>query len=130
MDVRSQIYYQAGVNLLSARLYDQSIACFYYSVLQKMMYSLTVSKRNPIPYENQNPLDENIHKRMLSDIVQRINTSDSGVFQSLFLNDLLPKRKTADYEQTDITMDACVEYRALCDRMLSILKRYFNPNAK
>lgn len=129
MNVRSQNYYQAGVNLLSARLYEQSIACFYYSVLQRMMYSLTVSKNNPVPYDNQNPLDENIHKRMLSDIVQRINTSDSGVFQSLFLDDLLPKRKGADYEQTELTMDDCVEYRALCDRLLSMLKRYFNPNA-
>ena len=72
MNQRSDVYYKAGLELLSKRLYSQSIACFYYSVLQKMWYSLTVSPLRPMAYENQNPLDENIHERTLEDITLRL----------------------------------------------------------
>lgn len=72
MNQRSDVYYKAGLELLSKRLYSQSIACFYYSVLQKMWYSLTVSPLRPMAYKDQNPLDENIHERTLEDIISRL----------------------------------------------------------
>lgn len=127
MDERSQKYYDAGVSLLSAKLYDQSIACFYYSVLQRMMYSLTIDKKSPIEYDKQNPLNEDIHKRILSDIIQRVNNSNSAdKIKDLFLNHLLPTRKKADYEQAELSEAECLDCREWCEALNAILKRYFN----
>lgn len=126
MNQRSDIYYNAGLELLSKRLYSQSIACFYYSVLQKMWYSLTISPLRPMAYEDQNPLDEDIHERTLEDITLRLTgRKDVERVNDLFRNKLLPLRKKADYESTQCTLEECADCRAWCESLRRLLDERF-----
>lgn len=128
MNQRSNIYFKAGVELLSKGLYSQSIACFYYSALQKMWYSLTISTLHPMAYENQNPLDENIHKRTLENISLNITRhKDLEKVNDLFRDKLLPLRKKADYEPDLCSLEECVECRAWCESLRSLLNERFKP---
>lgn len=130
MNQRSDIYYEAGLELLSKRLYSQSIACFYYSVLQKMWYSLTVSPLHPMAYENQNPLDENIHERTREDVIMRLSRSkDVEKVNDLFRDKLLPLRKKADYEPALCSLEECVSSREWCESLRRILDECFRPKA-
>lgn len=126
MNQRSDVYYKAGLELLSKRLYSQSIACFYYSVLQKMWYSLTVSPLHPMAYENQNPLDENIHERTLEDITLRlIRRKDIKKMNELFRDKMLPLRKKADYDPALCSQKECVECREWCESLRRLLDERF-----
>lgn len=126
MNQRSDIYYNAGLELLSKRLYSQSISCFYYSVLQKMWYSLTVSPLRPMSYENQNPLDEDIHERTLEDITMRlIGRKDVEKVNDLFRDKLLPLRKKADYEPALCSLEECVDSREWCESLRRLLDERF-----
>lgn len=128
MKQRSDVYYNAGLELLSKRLYSQSIACFYYSVLQKMWYSLTVSPISPMAYENQNPLDENIHKRTLENITLRlIGRKDIEKMNELFRDKMLPLRKKADYAPTLCSQEECVVCREWCESLRRFLDERFRP---
>lgn len=130
MNQRSDIYYNAGIELLSKRLYSQSIACFYYSVLQKMWYSLTVSPLRPMAYEDQNPLDENIHERTLEDITLRLNgRKDIEKMNELFRDKMLPLRKKADYDPDLCSEDECADCREWCDSLRRLLDERFKPKA-
>lgn len=130
MNQRSYVYYKAGIELLSKRLYSQSIACFYYSVLQKMWYSLTVSPLRPMAYENQNPLDENIHERTLEDITLRlIGRKDIEKMNELFRDKMLPLRKKADYDSALCSQEECVECRGWCESLRRLLDERFRPKA-
>ena len=126
MNQRSDVYYNAGLELLSKRLYSQSIACFYYSVLQKMLYSLTISPLRRKAYEDQNPLDENIHKRTLEDITSRINgRKDIEKINELFRDKMLPLRKKADYEPAQCYIEECAECRGWCESLRRLLDERF-----
>lgn len=128
MNQRSDVYYKAGLELLSKRLYSQSIACFYYSVLQKMWYSLTVSPLRPMAYKDQNPLDENIHERTLEDIISRlIGRKDIEKVNVLFRDNMLPLRKKADYDSALCSQEECVECRGWCESLRRLLDERFRP---
>lgn len=130
MNQRSDIYYNAGIKLLSKRLYSQSIACFYYSVLQKMWYSLTISPLRPMAYENQNPLDENIHERTLEDITLRLNgRKDIEKMNELFRDKMLPLRKKSDYDPDLCSEDECADCRKWCESLRRLLDERFKPKA-
>ena len=131
MRERSKSFYNAGISLLSQKCYDQSIVCFYYSVLQRMMYSLTVSRKRPVAYEKQNPLDEKLPFRMLEDIVLRMDSRyqrDIETVKEYFGKKLYSARKKADYSQELCSQDECVECRSMCEKVNSILDRFFNPD--
>lgn len=126
MNQRSDVYYEAGLELLSKQLYSQSIACFYYSVLQKMLYSLTVSPKRPMEYEDQNPLDEDIHERTLIDIISRLNRyKDVEKMKDYFRNKMLPLRKKADYEPDRCSLEECVNCREWCESLRRLLDERF-----
>ena len=128
MNNRSDIYYKSGIQLLSQHLYSQSIACFYYSVLQKMFYSLTVSSVHPIAYEKQNPLGEDIHRRTLEDINLRLTKQkDVEKMNSIFRDKMLPLRKKADYEPVICSLEECVECREWCESLRRLLDEQFRP---
>lgn len=131
MNQRSEVYYNAGLELLSKRLYSQSIACFYYSVLQLMWYSLTVSHIRPLSYDSQNPLNEDIHERTSTDIKSRlVNKKDVEKVKALFDDKLLPLRKKADYSQEQCTLDECTECRDLCESLRKLLKDRFRQTTR
>lgn len=128
MNQRSDVYYKAGLELLSKRLYSQSVVCFYYSVLQKMWYSLTVSPLRPMAYIDQNPLDEDIHKRTLENIISRLNgRKDVEKMNEVFRNKMLPLRKKADYEPAQCSQEECVECREWCESLRRFLDERFSP---
>lgn len=130
MNQRSDVYYKAGLELLSRRLYSQSIACFYYSVLQKMWYSLTVSPLRPMAYEDQNPLDEDIHERTLENIISRLTIRrDVEKIKEFFHENMLPLRKKADYYPTLCSQEECVECREWCESLRRLLDERFRPKA-
>ena len=52
MDSKSALSLDAGNKLVADKLYTQSVHCFYYSVLQMMMYRLTQCKDNAFSYED------------------------------------------------------------------------------
>lgn len=130
MNQRSDVYYKAGLELLSRRLYSQSIACFYYSVLQKMWYSLTVSPLRPMAYEDQNPLDENIHERTLENIISRLTIRrDVEKINEFFHENMLPLRKKADYYPNLCSQEECVECREWCESLRRLLDERFRSKA-
>lgn len=129
MNNKSEQYYQAGLELLQEKLYDQSVVCFYYSVLQQMMYSLTIAENNPVAYENQNPLDENLPFRICNDVIQRIKGTykkDIEYIREKFLMGLLAYRHKADYSGDSITQLECLDCREWCEGSRSRLKKLFN----
>ena len=125
MLARSEERYQAAKMLLDSRQYDACVVAYYYSVLQRMMYSLNEYERRPLPYEMQNPLDESFHGKILIEIKNRIaNKKYEESFEELF-EALLEYRKKADYQAESITPEECAECRSLYDRLIWRLDRYF-----
>ena len=56
-------------------------------------------------YEDQNPLDENIHERTLEDITLRLNgRKDIEKMNELFRDKMLPLRKKADYGKVAVSV--------------------------
>lgn len=128
MNQRSYVYYKAGLELLSKQLYSQSIACFYYSVLQKMWYSITVSPLHPMDYEDQNLLNEDIHERTLENITSRLKgRKDIEKMNELFRDKMLPLRKKADYDPVQCSQEECVECREWCESLRRLLEERFRP---
>lgn len=129
MNNRSEQNYQAGLALLRMGMYDQSVVCFYYSVLQQMMYSLNISKLRPIPYDEQNPLDENLPYRIFGDVVERIKSTyknDISYLRENFLYGLLELRHKADYAAEEITQLECLDCREWCEGSRARLTKLFN----
>ena len=122
---RSKNNESAALLLLGQNYYDNSVVSFYYSVLQRMMYALKNSDKRPIPYDQQNPLNEDIHFKILAEIRNRItNTREEQAFSESF-NRLFEYRKKADYSSESITMDECVECRSLHEGLMKKLDRFF-----
>lgn len=122
---RSEDSGKAAYLLLNKREYNGAIAAYYYSVLQRMMYALNEDTRRPLPYAQQNPLNENIHNRILTEIRNRFtNSKEETSFINTF-EKLSSFRKKADYTADSITQDECVECRLLYERLIGILDRFF-----
>lgn len=122
---RSEDNAKAALLLLGKRNYDGSVVAFYYSVLQRMMYALNGAERRPLPYESQNPLNEELHHKILMEITNRIdNRRDEDGFRAQF-EELFELRKKADYEAESITQDECVKSRMLYDGLMEKLNRLF-----
>lgn len=122
-------YYNAGLEMLSHKMYGQSVICFYFSVLQQMMYSLKISADRPIEYEKQNPLNESVHERIPTDIIQRVKMPrEANSIKELF-GEVLELRKKADYSPSPITLEECLECREKCESLKSKLHRFFKEKA-
>ena len=122
---RSKENCKAALFLLGKRYYDGSVVAFYYSVLHRMMYALNEHKNHPLPYERQNPLNENIHLKILTELGNRFsNHKEEQAFREQFLK-LFDFRKKADYQGASITLDECLECRSLSEGLISKLNRYF-----
>ncbi len=127
---RSKDNKKAALLLMGKRNYDGSVVAFYYSVLQRMMYSLNETERIPLSYDLQKPLDGNIHYFVLNEVRRRIvNKKDSENFKDLF-EDLFSFRKKADYEEASITQEECVECRAIYENLIYKLDRFFPIKAE
>lgn len=122
---RSEDNEKAALLLLGKRYYDGSVVAFYYSVLQHMMYALNEAERRPLPYESQNPLNEELHHKILTEITNRIdNRRDEEGFKAQF-EELFDLRKKADYQTESITLDDCAKCRTLYEGLKEKLNRLF-----
>lgn len=122
---RSEDNEKAALLLLGKRYYDGSVVAFYYSVLQRMMYALNEAERRPLPYESQNPLNEELHHKILTEITNRIdNRRDEEGFKAQF-EELFDLRKKADYQTECITLDDCAKCRTLYEGLKEKLNRLF-----
>ena len=114
----------AGI-LLSKRLYDACVVAYYYSVLQRMMYALNEDSRRPLSYDSQVLPGEDIHKKILTEIRNRIpKPQEEKAFKELF-EKLLNYRKKADYLPESITQEECAECRSLFEGLMARLNRFF-----
>ena len=71
---RSSAYYDTAVLLKNSKQYNQSAVYFYYSIFQLMMHLLTIAMR-PIPLDRQNILNEDSHKWIMHNIIDRMDNA-------------------------------------------------------
>lgn len=122
---RSQESHNAAMFLMQSRHYTCSVVAMYYSVLQRMMYALATDEIRPISYEEQNPPDGTIHRKVLTEIKNRIPIAkEANSFKELFEN-LYILRKKADYQSENISQDECAQCRNIYDGLKSRLNRFF-----
>lgn len=127
---RSEDSSKAACLLLDKRKYDGAVASYYYSVLQRMMYALNEDEKRPLPYEQQNPLNEDIHNRILTEIFNRFTNNNEGkAFRNTF-EKLSGFRKKADYAADSITQNECIECRSLYEQLMGKLNRFFPVKTK
>lgn len=116
---------KAALLLMDRRNYDGSVVAFYFSVLQRMMYALNETERRVLPYERQNPLNQELHHKILMEITNRIDSRrDEDSFRVQF-EKLYELRKKADYEAESITQEECAKSRTLYDGLMEKLNRLF-----
>lgn len=126
---RSEENLKAALLLLGGHNYDGSAVAFYYSVLQRMMYALNEAEKRPLAYENQNPLNEELHHKVLQEIINRIgNKKQEDDFEELF-EELFNLRKKADYSSDSICQEECVKCRDLYEKLMARLDRFFPVRA-
>lgn len=122
---RSRNSEEAALFLLSKRKYEGCVVAFYYSILQRIMYSLNEHERRPLPYELQNPLNEDIHNKILNEIKNRFpNRKEGDAFKEYFVR-LFDFRKRADYQIDIINQDECLVCRSIHERLMGQLNRFF-----
>lgn len=127
MAERSFVYAQSALYYYQNGKYNESIVCYYYSVLHQMIYSLLNSNNRPIQKIEINPNSEDLHLRVLYKIIERISTCDDKTFESKF-NDLLELRQKADYSEDDASEEDALKSWDLHDSLMGLLRTYFPIN--
>lgn len=127
MAERSVVYAQSALYYYQNKKYNESIVCYYYSVLHQMIYSLLNSNNRPLQKFEINPNLEDLHLRVLYKIKERISTSDDKTFESKF-NDLLELRHKADYSEDDSSEEDALKSWDLHDSLMGLLRTYFPIN--
>ena len=97
--------------------YNQSVVCYYYSVLQRMMYILAERVGEPVSYEMQAPMGEDKHYWLCEEIKGRISSRTYRNQFSEAFGRLRDYRHDADYEQKNFTRDDCLEVRDLVQKL-------------
>lgn len=121
---RSNAYYNAALLLKNGKQYNESVVYFYFSIFQMMMHCLTIASR-PIPLDNQNPLNEDLHKWILQEIINRM---DNAKKEKNFKEDfefLCILRYKADYQEDCVSEDECLEAEETYNRMKNSLHLLF-----
>lgn len=126
LDIKSQNSYNVGVRLIGLREYTQSIHCLYYSVIQKMKYSLKHAKSNPMDYKQQedkrNLNSCSTHEWLLSEVINRFKDYKEGARFSNDFRSLKEERVAADYDERSFTLDESADCRERADRLLAKLR--------
>ena len=102
--------------------YNQSVVCYYYSALQRMMYILAETASNSIAYASQARIEEDKHSWLCERIKERIpNSQYRSQFADAF-EQLRENRKLADYGQKIFTKEECLEMKELATRTIEKLR--------
>ena len=125
MDVKSARSFEAGNKLVANKLYTTSIHCFYYSVLQMMMFKLTKCKDNAMTYEEQKEkirlFNSSTHDWLFSEIRNKLKKKSRVVFIEDF-KDLRNDRVGADYNLRAFSMIESVGCRQKAENLLAKLR--------
>lgn len=106
---------------------NASVHCSYYAVFQYMKYMLATTSNNPIGYREQDESYQNqsSHEALLSDITSRIrNESKARAFRQK-VRDLRNYRVTADYQESEISLEEGLDCKQKAENCISNLKEYF-----
>lgn len=122
MEERSRIYENTAYRLMMDNFYNQSVVCYYYSVLQWMMYILAERVAVPVSYANQAPMGEDKHNWLCQEIKDRISSPNYRSQFSEAFEKLRGCRHEADYEARRFTKEECVEVRELALRVKSLIR--------
>lgn len=127
---RFQEYVHAAKDLKAMHCYNESIACYYFALLHRMMLGLVSDEPNPMTYDELNPPDEDTHNKVRqSFIIRKLQgTSLSKIrekenFKDDF-NDLYELRKLADYGNVNLTLDDELKCEGLYERLYSKVRNY------
>ena len=102
-----------------------SIHCSYYAVFQYMKYLLAEKVINPISYEDQNKQKGDSHKFILTEIKNRIGSSDTArKIRDRILN-LQQHRVDADYKPKIFTQAEALTCKSEADAIIKNLKTLF-----
>lgn len=102
-----------------------SIHCSYYAVFQYMKYLLAEKVNNPITYEEQNNQKGDSHKFILTEIKNRIESSDTArKIRDRVLN-LQQQRVEADYKPKIFSQEEALTCKSEADAIIKNLKTLF-----
>ncbi|MBR4327138.1 MAG: hypothetical protein IKP73_16610 [Bacteroidales bacterium] len=121
---RSSAYYDTAVLLKNSKQYNQSAVYFYYSIFQLMMHLLTIAMR-PIPLDRQNILNEDSHKWIMHNIIDRMDNAKREKNLKEDFEFLFEKRHKADYEDRFVSEIECLEAEEVYNRMKRNLLQSF-----
>lgn len=116
---------QRLINTQNDGMMSSSIAFSYYAVLLYMKFVLYATSKNPISYEIQEWPEEDMHKRVLQEIENRISDGRKGRDFKNRVTELHSKRVEADYEERIFSTDEAIACRAEAAALISLLKNLF-----
>jgi hypothetical protein len=105
--------------------YDASAVFFYYSILQRMMFALAHSKEKPITYDKQNPLNEDLHKKLKFEICNRIRDGKEAKSVGELFEQLHNFRNIAEYTTKSLSIKEGLECKELQEKLTSKIKNFF-----
>ena len=125
MDIKARNSFDCGVSLLNSKqYYDQSVHCFYFSIIQLMKYKLANLKNNAVDYADQDNRSTggSSHDWLMTQMFYSFsNRKDGNHFQDVFLQ-MKRLRKLADYGCEHISLDQCLDCRELREKAENYLR--------
>ena len=125
---KAKSYLDASQNLINTKkveLMTCSIAYSYYAVLLYMKFVLNETSERPISYGSQIWPEENMHKRVLQEVENRIKDNKKGKSFRERVCILHEKRVSADYGECTYTVEDALLCRDEALSLIALLKTLF-----
>lgn len=123
MDARSESYLMAAQKLRDVGKYNTATALAYYAAFMYMRYVWAHASAVAKDYENQNPLNEEIHKRVFQSVKNYLETNNgNGRGFEILVDELFALRKKADYEQGDVGKTECGVAVDCAEKLIKMMK--------
>lgn len=123
-------YKEAALKLKGAHVNNEAVACYYYSVLHRMMYALVNDPAEHKSYDDFAPIGKGTGDKVKEFILNtgKFRGNVKEAFKSDF-EDLKDMRKKADYSPEAITDDELLECEDMHRRLMAKLRNGFpDPN--
>lgn len=125
---KAKTYLEASQRLINTK--DESnmscsIAFSYYAVLLYMKFVLNNTSKRPIGYDIQAWPEEDMHKRVLQEIENRIVDSKKSKDFKDRVTVLHSKRVDADYSEQIYSIDDAITCKSEAEALIGLLKNLF-----
>ena len=125
---KAKTYLEASQRLINTK--DESnmscsIAFSYYAVLLYMKFVLKNTSKRPISYDIQEWPEEDMHRRVLQEIENRIDDNKKGRDLKDRVTALHSKRVDADYSEQIFTIDDAMTCKSEAEALIGILRNLF-----